>query len=98
MTLYVYRGTFPAPRPVGHPCSNAHNALREAGHDPQVVKSHGATLLPDAIANRSSGREAARRLTGKSTVPVLELDDGTAIGESERIVAWARANPATRPA
>jgi len=98
MKLYVYWGTFPAPRPGGHPWSNAYNALREAAHDPQVVKSHGATLLPDAIANRSSGREAARRLTGKSTVPVLELDDGTAIGESERIVAWARANPATRPA
>ncbi len=98
MKLYVSLGTFPAPRPGGHPCSNAYNALREAGHDPQAVKSCGATLLPNAIANRSSGREAARRLTGKSTVPVLELDDGTAIGESERIVAWARANPATLPA
>jgi len=27
-------------------------------------------------------------------VPVLELDDGTAIGGSKEIVAWAKANPA----
>ena len=58
------------------------------------MKSYGATVLPDAIANRSSGRQAAKRLTGKSTVPVLELDDGTAVSDSKRIVEWARANPA----
>ena len=98
MKLYVCWGTFPAPRPGGHPCSNAYDALRAAGHDPEVVKSYGATLLPDALANRSSGREAVRRLTGKSTVPVLELDDGTAIADSERIVEWARRNPAAAAA
>jgi glutathione S-transferase len=58
------------------------------------VKSYGFTLFPDAVANRTDGREAARRLTGKSTVPVLELDDGTAIWDSKRIVEWARENPA----
>ena len=94
MKLYVCWGTFPTPRPGGHPCQNAYNALRAAGHDPEVVRSYGWTLLPDAIANRTSGREAARRLTGKSSVPVLELDDGTAIADSKRIVEWARANPA----
>ena len=52
-----------------------------------------AALLPDALANRTSGRQAAKRLTGSSTVPVLELDDGTAVFDSKRIVAWARANP-----
>jgi hypothetical protein len=31
-------------------------------------------------------------------VPVLEFDDGTAIGGSQEIVAWARANPAVAPA
>ena len=92
MKLYVCWGTFPTPRPGGHPCQNAHKALREAGHDPEVVRSYGWTLLPDAIANRTSGREAARRLTGKATVPVLELDDGTAVADSKRIVEWARAN------
>ena len=87
MKLYVCYGTFPAPwRPGGHPCANAYHALREAGHDPEVVKSYGLTVLPDAIANRTSGRQAAKRLTGSSTVPVLELDDGTGIGGSKDIV------------
>ena len=94
MKLYVCWGTFPTPRPGGHPCANAYHALREAGHDPAVVKSYGLALLPDALANRTSGREAAKRLTGKSTVPVLELDDGTAVYDSKRIVEWARVNPA----
>jgi hypothetical protein len=95
MKLYVCYGTFPAPwRPGGHPCANAYHALREAGHDPEVVKSYGLTILPDAVANQTDGRKAAKRLTGKSTVPVLELDDGTAVSESKRIVEWARANPA----
>ncbi len=99
MKLYVCWGTFPTPRPGGHPCQNAYKALRAAGHDPEVVRSYGWSVLPDAIANRTSGREAARRLTGKSTVPVLELDDGTAIADSKRIAEWARANPvAAQPA
>ena len=94
MKLYVCWGTFPAPRPGGHPCANAYHALRDAGHDPEVVRSYGVALLPDAVANRTSGRRAAKRLTGSSTVPVLELDDGTAIADSKRIVDWARAHPA----
>jgi Glutathione S-transferase, N-terminal domain len=92
--LYVCWGTFPTPRPGGHPCANAHRALRAAGHDPEVVRSYGWSLLPDPVFNRTAGRAAARRLTGRSTVPVLELDDGTAIRDSERIVEWARDNPA----
>jgi hypothetical protein len=94
MRLYVCWGTFPTPRPGGHPCANAYRALREAGHAPEVVRSYGLGLLPDAVANRTAGRQAAKRLTGKTTVPVLELDDGTAIADSRAIVAWARENPA----
>ena len=95
MKLYVCYGTFPTPRPGGHPCANAYDALREAGHDPQVVRAYGLAILPDALANRTSGRQAAKRLTGSTTVPVLELDDGTAVADSAKIVEWARANPAT---
>ena len=96
MKLYVCWGTFPAPwRPGGHPCANARRALRDAGHDPELVRSYGSALLPDGLANRSSGRAAAKRLTGRSTVPVLELDDGSAVAGSQRIAEWARANPAT---
>lgn len=94
MKLYVCYGLFPSPRPGGHPCKNAHAALTAAGHRPEVVKSYGLGLLPDGLFNKTRGRRRAKELTGDSMVPVLELDDGTGIGGSERIVAWAKANPA----
>ena len=94
MKLYVCYGLFPSPRPGGHPCRNAHTALREAGHDPQVIRSYGLGILPDAVANWTPGRRRAKQLTGSTMVPVLELDDGSAIGGSKEIVRWATANPA----
>jgi hypothetical protein len=97
LKLYVCWGTFQTPRPGGHPCANAYGALREAGHDPEVIRSYGYTLLPDFM-NRSEGRREARRLTGKSTVPVLVTDDGEAVYDSKEIVAWAKANRARKKA
>lgn len=94
MKLYVCYGLFSSPRPGGHPCKNAHDALVDAGHRPEVVKSYGLGVLPDAVFNQTRGRKRAKELTGESMVPVLELDDGTGIGGSDAIVAWARANPA----
>ena len=94
MKLYICWGTFPSPRPGGHPCRNAVHALRDAGHDPQVIKSYGLTILPDTPFNQTAGRKRAKELTGSSTVPVLELDDGTVVSGSEEIVAWAGANRA----
>ena len=94
MKLYVCWGTFHSPRPGGHPCGNAYRALREAGHDPEVVRSYGLTILPDKPFNQTVGRKRAKELTGTSTVPVLELDDGTAIHDSKEIVAWAKEHPA----
>jgi hypothetical protein len=91
MKLYVCWGTFPAPwRPGGHPCRNAYEALKEAGHDPEVVKSYGLGALPDM----TSGRKEVKALTGQSWVPVLVLDDGEVVKDSKGIVAWAKANPA----
>ena len=94
MKLYVCWGTFPTPRPGGHPCRNAHQALVDAGHEPEVIKSYGLMVLPDTPFNQTAGRKRAKELTGKSTVPVLELDDGTVVAESKNIVEWARSNPA----
>ena len=34
-------------------------------------------------------------LTGQIWVPVLETDDGEVVQGSDKIVAWAKANPAT---
>ena len=96
MKLYVCYGTWkPAPRPGGHPCGAAYHALREAGHDPEVVKAYGLGILP-GIFNQTAGRKRAKELTGSSVVPVLELDDGTAIADSKNIIAWAKEHPAVK--
>jgi hypothetical protein len=93
MKLYVCYGTFTlAPRPGGHPCGQAHKALREEGWDPEVVRTYGWGMLPDAL---NPTRRPVRELTGNNWVPVLETDDGEVIQGSDKIVAWAKANPAT---
>ena len=93
MKLYVCWGTFsPAPRPGGHPCGTAYHALRDAGHDPEVIRSYGLTALPEMF-NRTEGRREVKRLTGSNTVPVLVTDDGEVVADSKRIVAWAREHP-----
>lgn len=94
MKLYICYGLFPSPRPGGHPCKNAHDALREAGHDPEVVKSYGWGILPKAF-NMTKGRREVERLTGNRWVPTLVLDDGTVVDGSREIVAWAKAHPAS---
>lgn len=93
MKLYVCYGTFKTPRPGGHPCANAHEALRAAGHEPEIVRSYGWGALPDAL-NRSNGRREVKRLTGNSWVPALVTDDGEVVDGSDEIVAWAEAHPA----
>jgi hypothetical protein len=92
--LFVCYGTFKhAPRPGGHPCGNAYHALKDAGHDPQVVLTYGYGLLPGFL-NQTSGRREVQRLTGNRWVPTLVLDDDTVLDGSQEIVDWARANPA----
>ena len=91
MKLYVCWGTFRSPRPGGHPCRNAYEALREAGWKPDVEKSYGWGVLGSAL-NPTRGK--VRELTGQNTVPVLVTDDGEVIQDSRKIIAWAKANPA----
>ncbi|MDQ3740035.1 MAG: hypothetical protein M3389_03730 [Actinomycetota bacterium] len=98
MKLYVCWGTFPVPwprrgaswRPGAHFCKRAHDALRDAGHQPDVVRAYGFAFLPDL----TPGRRLVRRLTGESYVPVLVLDGGEVVAGADAIVAWARSNPA----
>src|SRR5688572_722924 len=95
--LYVCWGTFPVAwprrgaswRPGAHPCKLAHDALKDAGHAPDVKRVYGLASLPDI----TPGRREVKRLTGESFVPVLVLDDGTVVTGSQAIVDWARASP-----
>ena len=94
MKLYVCYGTWkPAPRPGGHPCGTAYHALKDAGHEPEVIRSYGLGMLPDAF-NQTAGRQEVKRLTGNSWVPVLVTNDETVIQGSREIADWARAHPA----
>lgn len=94
MKLYVCWGTVQTPRPGGHPCANAYGALREAGHEPEVVKVRGLGVGPRFLHWVTDGRREVERLTGQRGVPVLVTDDGEVIHDSKRIVEWARAHPA----
>jgi hypothetical protein len=76
-----------------HACGQAREALLEAGHDPEVVRSYGWKALPDLL-NQTPGRRAVRELTGRNDVPVLVLDDDEVVAGSREIIDWARANPA----
>jgi glutathione S-transferase len=94
--LYVCYGTFKAtPRPGGHPCGKAYHALREAGCEPEVIRSYGLAGLPDFL-NRTRGRREVRELTGSNMVPVLVTDDGQVIRDSKNIIGWAQSHPAAR--
>jgi hypothetical protein len=96
MKLYVCWGTFPSPRPGGHPCGNAYHALKDAGHDPEIIKSYGLGAMP-AFLNATSGRKKVKELTGQSWVPVLVTDDDEVIQDSKKIVEWAEQNPKATP-
>jgi hypothetical protein len=92
MKLYVCWGTFQTFGP-GHPCRNALDALRAAGHDPEVIRSYGWGPLPAAL-NRSEGRRLARTATGNSWIPLLVTGHGEVIAGSTNIKEWAGRQPA----
>ena len=93
MRVYVCWDTN-AKHPVlgDHPCGIAYEAVVDAGHDPEVVKSYGWAKLPRAQLHRRP--QGGPRLTGTDEVPVLVLDDGEVVAGTDEIVAWAAANPA----
>ena len=91
MKLYVCWGTFQTPRPGGHPCHNAADALKEAGWNPEVQRTYGWGALGTAM---NPTRKPVRDLTGQNWVPVLVTDDDEVIQGWKEIVTWAKANPA----
>jgi hypothetical protein len=92
--LYVCWGTFQTPRPQGHPCHNAYQALKMAGHDPEVIKVRGLGIGPSFMHLVTSGRREVEEVSGQRAVPVLVADDGEVVTDSSRIVEWAEAHPA----
>jgi hypothetical protein len=96
--LYVCWGTWKGatPRPFRraerHPCGVAHEALREAGYEPEVIRCFGWEALP-GVFNLTPGRREVKRLTGDVTVPVLVTDEREVVTDSAEIAAWARRNP-----
>ena len=95
MKLYVCYGTFTqAPRPGGHPCGKAHEALKTAGYEPEVARAYGFGPLPGFL--QPPGRREVKQLTGNYWVPALVQDDGTVIQGSREIIEWAKANPAAK--
>jgi glutathione S-transferase len=74
--------------PASGNCLKCRIVLRQLGVRCETVVVdlfRGETRAPEHMARNPDGR-----------VPVLELDDGTAIYDSKKIVAWAKANPAAK--
>jgi hypothetical protein len=94
--LYVCWTTIQTPRPGGHPCHNAHQALRLAGYAPEVIKVRGLGIGPRFVHRMTDGRREVESLSGQRAVPVLVTDDGEVVSDSKRIVEWAEANPPHR--
>ena len=87
MKLYVCWGTFQTPRPGGHPCHNAHQALRMAGHEPEVVKVRGLGVGPRFLhlmtERTARGRGAFRDNGGcRSSSPTMARWWSTRAGSS----------------
>ena len=96
MKLYICWTTIQTIRPPrGHPCHNAYKAVTEAGYDPEVIKVRGLGIGPKFVHVMTEGRREVERLTGQPAVPVLVTDDGEVIQDSQRIVEWAKAHPAS---
>jgi hypothetical protein len=94
MKIYVCYGTWTAGKQVhAHPCGEAHKALREAGYEPEVVRSYGFGPLSGLINDLTPRREV-KELTGNYWVPAVVTDDGEVVQGSQRIIDWARAHPA----
>jgi glutaredoxin len=92
MKLYICWGTGGSDH---HDCHKAHQALIDARHEFDVVKARGQEHLPKLLQFKV--RQEVFALTGSYFVPVLVLDDGTAINKPDEIVAWASAHRRDAP-
>jgi glutathione S-transferase len=82
---------------LGHPCGRAAQALEDAGHPYETRVVAGYTSSPWTWPSRRSDRAEVKKLSGKTSVPILVLDDGRVIAGSGEIAHWAEANPPAPP-
>jgi hypothetical protein len=92
MKLYVCWTARDTPGPHRHACARAADALKDAGHDPRVVRTYSFGAVPGLL--QTPGRREVKRLSGQSWVPVLVTDDEQVISGSREIEAWAQQHPA----
>lgn len=91
MKLYICWGTSRVPGPRPHACHIAYGALKQAGYEPEFVKTYCSGALPAFTADR---REV-KRLAGQSWVPLLVTGDSDLIRGSKPIAEWAEGHPAS---
>jgi len=72
---------------IKHPCGVAAKALDDAGQPYDVKVVGGFKKLP---FSRRGKRQEIEELTGQQDVPVLVLDDGTAIAGTAAIASWVK--------
>ncbi len=93
MVLYVcssgtHGGGLPAP--IAHPCGRAAKALDEAGHEYELKRVKGGSLMLWTRFSRARDRAEVEQLSGQRAVPILTLDDGNVLVGSGAIVGWAQ--------
>ena len=69
MKLYVCYTASPMGS-YGHPCGVAAEAVREAGHDPEIKYALGWRVLPDVPFNMTPGRRRAKELGVRKAMPL----------------------------
>lgn len=75
---------------VMHPCAKAGRALDAAGYEYEIKTVRGYRGAIWTWGSRGKDRAEVKKLSGKSEVPILVLDDGEVVAGSGRIARWAQ--------
>jgi glutathione S-transferase len=81
---------------INHACGRAAEALDAAGHRYETKVVGGYTSSPWTWRSRRRDRAEVKQLSGRTSVPILVLEDGEVIAGSRQIVRWAEDNPPAR--
>jgi hypothetical protein len=75
-----------------HPCHDATEALKGAGHTFETRRVKGGIAKPWTWPTRARDRAEVKQLSGQRGVPILVLDSGAVITGESKISEWARTN------